>query len=124
MLKPFVEDYFILQIYLFCKSERGQVPYPGSVGKLDRAAGSPDSIADTLAVPSYLHLILPVDVYVMKGLMMQFHEVHKQLCCTSGVEAARGARGRASPEVFDCDFQQGHSQPLGGVAFLLLLAVF
>lgn len=93
------------------------------MGKLDVAAGSPDSVADALAMPSYLHLILPVDTYIMKGLMMPFHEVHKQLCCGSGVEAARRALGRVSPGLFDCDFQQGRCQPLGGVAFLLF-AVF
>lgn len=36
--------------------------------------------------------------------MMQFHEVHEQLCCASRVEAAQRALGRLSPGLSDCDF--------------------
>lgn len=90
------------------------------MGKPHGAAGSPDSTANALAVPSYPHLILLVDVYVMKGLMVQFLGVHKQLCLRPGVGAARRApAGRASPRLPGYDFQQG---PLGGILFLFTVS--
>lgn len=73
------------------------VTYPRWVGKLDVAAVSPGSVGDALAMPSYFHCTLPADPYITAGLMMQFHEVHKQLCCGSGIEAPRRALGRATP---------------------------
>lgn len=50
---------------------------------------------------------------------MQFHEVHKQLWCGTGGEAARRVQGRVSSglSAWSC-------QPLGGAAFLLLFTVF
>lgn len=54
-------------------------------------------MADTLAMPSYLHLSLPIDTYTM----VQFHEEYKQLCCGSRVEVARKTLGRVSPGIFD-----------------------
>lgn len=90
------------------------------MGKPQVAAGSPDSTGGALAVPSYPQLILLVGIYVMKGLMVQFHGVHKQLCCRPGVGAATRAPGRASPRLPGCDFQQG---PLGGIFLLLLFTV-
>lgn len=66
------------------------------VGKLDVAAVSPGSTGDALAMPSYFHLTLPAGTYITAGLMMQFREVHEQLCCGSGTEAPRRALGRAN----------------------------